>query len=113
MDKAKELDKYQKLSAFTDLLPFGNVGLYATFMGFAAAQGKLGNELKKAIRDHDENVLDFEVSQRLLDAIGDNLWFIARLSARLGYNLSDVATHNINTLIERKTRNEIGKGVER
>lgn len=108
MSKVAELDKYQKLAAFTDQYPQTFDGFCATAFGLCSESGEFANKLKKLIRDHGGKLNDFEVLQSLGDELGDLLWYLAIVANRLGYSLSDIATMNINKLIDRKSRGLIG-----
>lgn len=42
-----------------------------------------------------------EVKEKLLDELGDVMWYIAETSKALGYTLDEIAEHNINKLKKR------------
>lgn len=92
-----ELNEYQGLAQRTsnpDLTNWQKVqnGCY----GMCGEAGECIDLLKKVeFQDHGFKPL------KLLDELGDVLWYIAETAAGLGYTLEDVAKHNVEKLISR------------
>lgn len=75
--------------------------------------GEIAEEVFKAFRD-DHGEITLERREKLLKELGDVMWYTARLSAELGFKLSDVMTANIKKLQDRKERGVLsGSGDER
>ena len=65
-------------------------------LGLAGESGECADIVKKHLfQGHDLN------KEKLLDELGDVLWYIAIASKGLGYSLEDVAQHNIEKLSAR------------
>ncbi len=96
LDKFKELypdtpkDVIQMLAVAYDGLGLGEAG---------EVQGKI----KKIIRDNGGVITD-EAREAIKGELSDILWYLASMSHNLGYNLSEIATHNINKLQDRRKR---------
>ena len=108
-----ELNDYQNESRGTALYP--NVGsnvIYPT-LGLVGEAGEVADKVKKIIRDRN-GVFDSESKESIKFELGDVLWYVAQLSAELGYELEDVANSNLQKLNSRKTRGKIkGSGDNR
>ena len=82
-------------------------------LGLTGESGELANKLKKIIRDANGEILP-DIKVKLLDELGDILWYISELTTLLGAELEVVAYHNISKLSERVKRNVIkGSGDDR
>ena len=65
-------------------------------LGLAGESGECADIVKKHLfQGHDLN------KEKLLDELGDVLWYIAITAKGLGYSLEDVAQHNIEKLSAR------------
>lgn len=42
-----------------------------------------------------------EIHEKLLDELGDVLWYIAEAATSLGYTLDEIANHNVKKLMDR------------
>lgn len=82
-------------------------------MGLTGEAGEVADKYKKVLRD-DEGVLHEEKRLALALELGDVLWYVARLAEELNYDLSDVATMNVEKLKGRLENNTInGSGDNR
>ena len=65
-------------------------------LGLAGESGECADIVKKHLfQGHELN------KEKLLDELGDVLWYIAITSKGLGYSLEDIAQHNIEKLSAR------------
>ena len=106
------LDNYQSKAMETAIYP-EKIGLQYTILGLAGEAGEVANLYKKVLRDYNGNI-SAETMNKLLDELGDCLWYLAMISAELQTNLSTVAQRNISKLATRKLNNTLhGSGDER
>lgn len=101
-----ELNDYQERASLTAKYEKRTGVLYTT-LGLASEAGEVASKVKKVIRDENA-VLSDERRRELALELGDVLWYVAMLSRELGYDLSTVATMNIDKLSDRDTRGVIG-----
>jgi NTP pyrophosphatase (non-canonical NTP hydrolase) len=69
-------------------------------LGLAGEAGEVANQVKKIIRD-DAGQLTPERKARILDELGDVLWYAAALASDLGASLDEVAGANLKKLAMR------------
>jgi len=101
-----ELNDYQRQANRTDQRPLGEaddeisreMALVFPLMGMASEVGSLLNQYKKHVRDGDAHPL---FSQRVKEELGDILWYVANLAAKLDFDLDDVAQLNLSRIAER------------
>ena len=95
---------------YPDELPdFISPGLVYVVLGTGGETGEISEKLKKAIREDDP-----EYIEELKMEVGDTLWYLARVCEELDITLEEVATENMNKLIDRRDRNELtGEGDNR
>jgi NTP pyrophosphatase (non-canonical NTP hydrolase) len=110
--KVGALDAYQSIAKTTAVFPDKHGLLYLT-LGLCGEAGEVAELMKKAVRDEDSFISDAR-RESLKKELGDVLWYLSILSAKLGYSLSEVAQSNIEKLLDRKDRGVIkGDGNER
>lgn len=130
------LDEYQRRASRTAIYPGRG-----SFLGLMYVTGKLNGEagevaegVFKAMRDdrvvmdvervHDSQIMahvkvalgtvDFDRRAALKKEIGDVLWYISQVAYELGYDLSEIATANVNKLLGREQRGTLlGSGDNR
>lgn len=95
-DKARETAKYP-----------AELGVTYTTLGLTGEAGEVADKVKKIIRDNG-GVLTDEKRLEIAKEVGDVLWYIAMLSAELGYTLDDIAWMNYEKLHSRAERGKIG-----
>ena len=95
-DKAKETAKYPT-----------EMGITYTTLGLTGEAGEVADKVKKIIRDNG-GVLTQEKKLEIAKEVGDVLWYVAMLSAELGYTLNEIAWMNYNKLHSRAERGKIG-----
>jgi NTP pyrophosphatase (non-canonical NTP hydrolase) len=102
------MDEYQKLAHATAIYPSkGSVGgLIYTSLGLGEA-GEFQNQVKKVLRD-DKGIVTAERRQKLIDELGDILWYVSNCASELGVGLDSVAEGNIDKLASRQRRGTLG-----
>ena len=106
------LNSYQALATSTAVYGAGNKINYPV-LGLVGEAGEIANKYKKVLRD-DAGLLVEEKREALIDELGDVLWYCANLAADLDTSLADVATRNIDKLLDRQKRGTLqGSGDKR
>lgn len=65
--------------------------------------GEVAEKIKKVYRDK-AGVYTFDDRVAIVKELGDCLWYISRLAAKLGWSLLRVASMNVEKLQDRKAR---------
>ena len=91
------LNDYQKLAYRTSNPDLTNRGLIENgVMGLCGEAGECIDIVKKALfQGHNL------VREKLIDELGDTLWYAAQLATGLDISLDDVAQHNVDKLMKR------------
>lgn len=98
---------YQKQTEKTAVYPDEEALSYLA-LGVSGEAGEVAEKIKKHKRGDD---LDLEKARK---EIGDVLWYLARLSDELGFDLGDVAEENLRKTQDRDQRGKIkGEGDDR
>lgn len=100
------LDNYQAAAKRTAIFP-PETALSYLALGLASEAGEVAGKVKKILRDDAGTVSD-ERAMDLLYEIGDVLWYVAILTDHLDFDLSYVATKNIEKLSSRAFRGVLG-----
>jgi len=99
------LDEYQTFTLETRQWdPQWNV--FYTALGLAGEAGEVADQVKKMIRNEDAQVTP-ERKEKILDELGDTLYYLASLAYDLGVPLSVVATRNQKKLRDRLMKGQI------
>lgn len=118
-----DLNEYQDKAMSTCMESCENLGYMLT--GLNAEVGEVNDKIAKSIRKGEVAITRNNLctwldrtpkdwADSLKKEIGDCLWFIAGLSAVMGWTLEDVARANIDKLASRKERGVIdGNGDNR
>jgi NTP pyrophosphatase (non-canonical NTP hydrolase) len=69
-------------------------------LGLNGEAGEVAEQVKKAIRN-DGNITD-ERRAKILDEIGDVLWYVSRIAAEFDVSMSEVAEQNVIKLKRRQ-----------
>jgi len=101
------LEEYQQAAARTAAYPNRGNNLIYPVLGLASEAGEVAGKLKKVIRNLD-GCLSHEQRQRLLDEVGDVLWYVAAICTELEASLEEVARANLAKLASRANRGVIG-----
>ena len=99
-----DADEYQEACDETAIYPRDS-GVVYTLFGLGNEAGELQGKYKKFIRDGG-NWKD--VKEKLIDELGDVLWYCAQLATELDIPLSTVMERNIHKLQSRKDRGVLG-----
>lgn len=75
---------------------------YAT-LGLTGEAGEVANIVKKIQRDFGGEITD-ETRSKLLDELGDVLWYISACADELGLTLEEIAAFNVGKLARRHGR---------
>ncbi len=105
--------EYQKQARTTAIYPnLGDNFIYPT-LGLAGEAGEVAEKIKKVLRDSEGKITE-EKKIELNKELGDVLWYLANLSAELGFSLEEVAFNNLEKLKSRQERNQLhGNGDNR
>ncbi len=99
----KSFAEYQAASRATALYPdVGQNFIYPT-LGLVGEAGEIAEKIKKVLRDR-HGALNDEIKTEIKKELGDVLWYLAQLSAELGFTLEEVAAMNITKLQSRQRR---------
>lgn len=91
-----DIDEYQQAAAETAYYPDDHAIVYPA-MGLAGEAGEVANLAKRILRgDAPDDLRD-----RVLDELGDVLWYVAVTALDLGASLSEVAGRNVEKLRRR------------
>ncbi|MFQ3580870.1 MAG: nucleoside triphosphate pyrophosphohydrolase family protein [Chloracidobacterium sp.] len=101
------LDEYQQAAERTAAYPNRGHNLVYPVLGLASEAGEVAGKLKKAIRDTGGQLSE-DQRARLLDEVGDVLWYVAAICAELDTSLEAVARANLDKLASRAERGVIG-----
>lgn len=99
-----KMNEYQKAALSTAIYPNdGKISYLA--LAICGEAGELADKVKKVLRDKKGQFYHADLTAIALE-LGDVLWYVANLANVLGYNLSDIASLNIekiNGRVERGT----------
>lgn len=88
-----QLHEYQQLAARTrQELKGEGTDVVVPLLGMAGEVGELLNEYKKRLRDGDAHE---RFRDRVLEELGDILWYVSETAGRFGLDLEDVARKNL------------------
>ncbi len=95
--------EYQEAASQTALYPRRLSNLEYPTLGLAGEAGEVANIVKKIQRDHG-GVLNDDVRAKLLDELGDVLWYISACADELEITLEEIAEYNVDKLAKRHSR---------
>lgn len=111
-----QLNEFQERCYLTAKYPSGtNDGRAYVVMGLCGEAGEVANNVKKIIRDCNEDgdafytVAQMERAAKLKadlltktkEELGDTLWYVATVAREFGWTLEDVAQENFKKLVDR------------
>jgi NTP pyrophosphatase (non-canonical NTP hydrolase) len=106
------MDKFKKQFPSLPENVYKVVGLSYTGLGLGES-GEVQGKIKKIIRDNG-GIITEEHEKKILDELGDILWYIAMTCETLGYEMDDIAINNINKLHRRQQKGTLeGSGDDR
>lgn len=94
-----DIDEFQAISNDT-ILPEARELRYLT-LGLTGEAGEVANVIKKIYRNNSGNPTPEQIT-KIIDELGDVLWYVAMIAEMLQTDLSKVAYTNINKLQARK-----------
>lgn len=101
----KTFEEYNERASVSAKYPNrGNSVVYPA-VGLAGEAGEVANEIKKYIRDDHHRLTD-ERRSKIIDEMGDVLWYLNALAFEIGSTLEDVAKRNIAKLDQRHKANQ-------
>lgn len=100
-----DFSAYQELAYKTAIYP-NEVKVIYPALGLAGEAGEVSNQVKKILRDN-EGKLTGERRAKIMDELGDVLWYVAALATDMGVDLSAVAAANIEKLADRAVNGTI------
>ncbi len=75
-------------------------------LGLVGESGEVAEKIKKILRNKDGQMSD-EDKKEIIKELGDVLWYMATISAYLGYDFETVAKNNLDKLDDRVKRGVI------
>lgn len=97
---------YQEMAVLTAICPSRFAVIYPA-MGLANEAGEVVGKIKKVLRDNDGKLTP-EHREKILDEMGDVLWYLVVLAKDLNASLDEIAQANLDKLWDRKERGVIG-----
>lgn len=105
-DVVLDVNQYQQFTETTAIYPPARALDYL-INGLTSEAGEVAGKYKKIIRDKN-GIIDAEAALSFAGELGDVLWYVARISDEIGWDLQDVFMHNIDKLSSRKERGKLG-----
>lgn len=98
---------YQKIIETFAVYPRDNelIAISYLALGLNGEAGEVADEVKKAIRN--DGHISAARRAKILDEIGDVLWYITRLAIEFDTPLNEIAQANIDKLEKRRQANEL------
>lgn len=95
-------DEYQQAARKTAVYPQDNLerALAYTALGLTGEAGEVANQVKKIIRD-DDGTITVDRRDKLIDELGDVLWYVSAMCYELSIHMSSVAEYNVEKLQKR------------
>jgi len=96
-----DLNVYQQETRKTAVYPLHEQKGYYPILALCGEVGELANVYKKSLRgDFDGEKATFEA--KIMDELGDVLWYVARVAEDFGFPLNEIARFNLKKLRLRK-----------
>lgn len=104
--------QYQKKAIRFAEYPNAGVDVNYPVVGLVGEAGEVAGAWKKILRG--DNNKDGQLGEKIIDELGDTLWYISEIANCLGISLDEIAKRNIRKLQDRKDRGVIkGSGDNR
>ncbi len=97
-----DLNGYQLAAQKTSIYPTSAKIIYPA-LGLAGEAGEVANQVKKIIRD-DDGQLTADRKNKIIDELGDVLWYCATVASDIGISLNTIAQDNLKKLTKRKEK---------
>jgi len=75
-------------------------------LGIASEAGEVAGVVKKVVRDNDDG-WTWDYKERLIDELGDVLWYVSQMCTEFGWSLESIAKHNVQKLQARQEAGEL------
>jgi NTP pyrophosphatase (non-canonical NTP hydrolase) len=100
-----QINEYQARAVTTAFYPRGKIEYNLAYLGLGLAgeAGEAAEKVKKLLRG--DYGLNKETKDKIINELGDVLWYIANLADELGVPMSDVFEANI-TKLDRRQKNK-------
>ena len=95
------LNYFQEESKKTAKYPQQGNNIYYPALGLGGESGEVLNIITKIMKNN--NVIDDATKDKLIDELGDVMWYIATLCTELEITLDEVAFYNIEKLKARQS----------
>ena len=103
--------QYDDVVRKTKVYPDSAKYIYAA-LGLASESGEVAGKIKKYVRGDYEDMS--EIREKVIDELGDVLWYVAALAIELDTNLEEIKNRNAEKLLARLEKNTIkGEGDNR
>ena len=102
-----KFEDYQKIIETFAVYPRDNELMAISYLtlGLNGEAGEVADQVKKAIRN--DGHISPERRAKILDEIGDVLWYLTRLTIEFDTPLADIAQANIDKLEKRRQENSL------
>ena len=97
------INEYQSEAKKTARYPDMGDNIFYPTLGFAGEAGEVANKVKKIQRDKG-GVIDEDARQKIVEELGDALWYLAQIATELNVPLADIAQGNLEKTQSRKKR---------
>jgi NTP pyrophosphatase (non-canonical NTP hydrolase) len=94
-----DFSTYQNGARKTAVYPEAAKVIYPA-LGLSGEAGEVANQVKKILRDNAGELTE-ERRTKIIDELGDVLWYAAALASDIGISLDDVAAANLEKLAKR------------
>ncbi len=109
-----DFNEYQKKAWSTAKYRNKGYNIYYPIMGLGSETGEVLGKIKRIMRDQNNDIISIDLRNKIIDELGDVLWYIAAIATELNTSLETIAYLNIDKLSDRKKRDVIsGEGDER
>lgn len=100
--------KYEDVVKLTKVYPEEAKYIYAA-LGLSSEAGEVAGKIKKYVRGDYESI--DEIRNKIIDELGDVLWYVAALALELDTNIDEIKDRNAQKLLNRLKQNKIkGEG---
>lgn len=102
-----DFQEYQDFAVISAIYNPEKYAIIYPALGLGNEAGEVQGKIKKVMRDNNGEFTQ-EWKDKIVDEMGDVLWYMAALARDLGVSLNDVAQSNVTKLTDRRNRNVIG-----
>lgn len=99
-------NEYQKAARAFAVYPDLGKNIVYPALGLAGEAGEFANQVKKVLRDDHGNISPDRLG-KMIDELGDVLWYVANEAAELGVDLESIMQLNLFKLGRRRENDRI------